>query len=89
VLAEVENLFGVPFSSMVIMKTMPEDFLMLPDLRAVDRVFNRGLPLIGPGFSLYLKRWTRHALASSSALPAAISVELRGVSTHAWEKATM
>jgi hypothetical protein len=70
VLVEVERAFSVDPSSMVIMKTVPEAFLLvLPDLIAADRVFSRGLPLVGSGFTLFFKHWTQLALASNSALP--------------------
>jgi hypothetical protein len=86
VLDEVARKFDVNPSSMEIMKAAPEDFLLLSDLRAADRVFNRGLPLCGSGFTLFFKRWTRLALASGAILPSTVEVELRGVPAHAWEK---
>jgi hypothetical protein len=84
VLVEVERLFGIVSSSTVIVKAAPKDFiLVLPDRGATDRVFNGGRPLAGPGFSLFFKRWTRLVLASASALPTSVNVELRGVPAHA------
>jgi hypothetical protein len=89
VLVEVEHAFGADPSSMVIMMMVPEDLLlMLPDLRAADRVFNKGLPLVGSGFTLFFKRWTWLILAYSSELPIPVTVELYGIMTHAWDKAT-
>jgi hypothetical protein len=65
VLVEVEHAFGADPSSMVIMMTVPEDLLMLPDLRAADRVFNKGLPLVGSGFTLFFKRTVRSSRSPS------------------------
>jgi hypothetical protein len=55
-------------------------------LRAADRVFNRVLPLLAPGFSLHFKRWTRLAMASNCTLPTPVTVELRDLPAHALDK---
>jgi hypothetical protein len=57
-----------------------------------------GLPFHGPGFTLYIKRWSRLAHADRASLPAPhadraslpalIDTELLGIPTHAWEMAT-
>jgi hypothetical protein len=76
VLDEVARKFDIDPSSMEILKATSEDFLLLPYLRAADRVFNRGLPLCGPVFTLFFKWWTQFALASGAVQPSTVEVEL-------------
>jgi hypothetical protein len=47
-----------------------------------------GLPFHGPGFTLYVKRWSRLTHANGASLPALIDAELLGIPAHAWEMAT-
>jgi hypothetical protein len=83
VLALVASVFDVAVHSMKSMPAAVEDFLLhLPDHGTVDRVFNRGSPIFGPGFSLHFKRWSRLALAEGARLPEFVSIELRGVGTR-------
>jgi hypothetical protein len=83
VLEEVSRAFNIAVNSMVVMVAAPEDFLlMLPDTTVADRVFNRGLSLYGPEFSLHFKWWTRLALAAGAVLPSFVDVELRGLPAH-------
>lgn len=57
VIEEVARSFNVEVSAMAAMMTAPEDFLLLlPDCGAADRVYNGGLPLHCPGYSLRFRR---------------------------------
>jgi hypothetical protein len=47
-----------------------------------------GLPFHGPGFTLYVKRWSRLTHANGASLPALIDAERLGIPAHAWEMAT-
>lgn len=47
-------------------------------------------PFTGAGGPrLHLRRWTRQAFASGTALPSLVDVELRGITAHAWEMSTV
>jgi hypothetical protein len=71
---------------MSIMKLALEDFLLLLlDVKAADRVLNRGLPLPGLGFTLLFKHWTRLALVFGAAIPSTIEVVLCQIPAHAWD----
>jgi hypothetical protein len=86
----IARCYDITAQSMSIMKVAPEDFLLLwPDVKTADRVLNKGLPLPGPGFTLFFKRWTRLALASGAVLPSSVEIELRGIPAHAWDRSTV
>jgi hypothetical protein len=69
-LDKVARVFNVNVSSMMIRATTPKHFLLsLPDFATADAVFNRGLALHGPGFSLLFKRCTRFDQAVAASLP--------------------
>lgn len=89
VLQEVARSFDVDIDSMQIMAFKPEDFLLLlPDWGIAERVYNGGLPLQGPGFTLLFKQWSRFAHADAVVLPDYVEGEITGVPAHAWELAT-
>ncbi|KAF8647457.1 hypothetical protein HU200_065368 [Digitaria exilis] len=89
VIQETTRAFGLDVEALQIMKTAPEDFLLiLPDVSTADRVLNGGRPVVGPEFSFQFKRWSRLVNASCTELPVLVDVELRGVPAHAWDKKT-
>jgi hypothetical protein len=66
-----------------------EDFLiLLLNWVTVDRVLSGSSPLLGPGFTLFFKRWTRLTNAAAALLRVALDVKLRGVPAHALERST-
>lgn len=86
---EITSEFDMEVKEMSLIPVAPKDlFLLLPDPRTVERVYNQGQPFHGPNFSLHTKRWTRLALAQGVALPILVDIELRGIPAHAWEKST-
>jgi hypothetical protein len=90
VIEEVARSFSTDASVMSILMSALEDFiLVLPDIRAVDRVLNNDPPLLRPSFSLLFKCWTRRAHADGAAFLTAVDVELRGIPAHAWDKETV
>jgi hypothetical protein len=85
----IASSLNVGLESLEVAVAEPEDFIIfLPDSVTTDRVFNGGSPLHAPGFSVFLRRWTRVAHGQAAVLPSFIQVELRGIPVHVWSKAT-
>jgi hypothetical protein len=90
IIEEIAQSFNVNTDNMSIHRALPEDFLLLfPDEDTVSRVFNGGMIFRGPWFDLVFKRWKSCANAFAATLPALMDVEIRGIPSHAWSRATV
>jgi len=67
----------------------PASFLLiLPSDELVDRIYNGGRPLVTASVRLHIMRWTRFLNSTTSSLPSAVEVEVRGIPAHAWDLST-
>ncbi|CAM0946564.1 unnamed protein product [Alopecurus aequalis] len=80
------RVLGIPQGAFTVHWYRPEDFLIV--LRTVelrDRVTTRTSLEYG-GFSLFFKKWTRFAQATSESWGSRVQLVIEGILTHAWDR---